>query len=189
MDIELKCTKCKKRFKLGKYRYNERIKKNSNYKPHCSISCAFPKYTDNVNKKHCAKCDKIKYKTEFNKDVRRKDKLTAYCIPCRKQQWLECIKRNPNLSSQVHKKRRWNRKIQLFNVLGQSICKFCGFSIWQALQFEHKNGKGAYDKIRFKNLDQFYKHYIENPLEAKNELQICCANCNWIKRFKNNEHR
>lgn len=92
------------------------------------------------------------------------------------------------MQSNVHKKRRWNRKLQLIKILGQSSCVYCEFSIFPALQFGHKNGNGHSDKIRFHNVDNFYKYYIEHPEEARAELEITCANCNWIKRFKDNEH-
>jgi hypothetical protein len=139
------------------------------------------------NTKYCVKCKDTKPLFEYYKDKGRKDGVTVYCIPCHAIAKKECIARNPQMQSNVHKKRRWNRKIELFKVLEQSCCTYCEFAIYPALQFEHKNGNGAQDKIRFKNLDQFYKHYINNPEEARRELQITCANCNWIKRYQNDE--
>lgn len=57
----------------------------------------------------------------------------------------------------------------------------------RCLQFEHKNGGGAlYYKIF--GYHAMLKYYIDHPDEAKRDLQIYCANCNWIKRIKNNEN-
>lgn len=137
--------------------------------------------------KKCPKCKDTKPTFEFYKNRARHDKLTVYCIPCHLLLRKEIISRHPEMQANVHKKRRWNRKIELFKVLGHSCCVYCEFAIYPALQFEHKNGNGAKDKIRFKNVDQFYKYYINNPDEAREQLQITCANCNWIKRYKNDE--
>ncbi len=138
--------------------------------------------------KYCPKCKDTKPIFEFYKNKARKDKLTVYCIPCHLIIAKETIARHPEMQSNVHKKRRWNRKMELFAVLDQTQCVYCEFAIYPALQFGHKNGNGANDKLRFKNNDQFYKHYITHPEEARAELEVTCANCNWIKRFKDNEH-
>lgn len=137
--------------------------------------------------KRCPKCEDTKPTFEFYKNKARYDGLTGYCIPCHNLASKETKKRHPQMQSNVHKKRRWNRKMQLFAVLEQTKCVYCEFAIYPALQFGHKNGNGAYDKTRFSNVDDFYKYYIAHPEEARKELEITCANCNWIKRFKDNE--
>ena len=189
MKVALECTGCRNKISLPGFKYRARIKKNPNYKPYCSYRCAFPTYTDDPTKKYCTDCKNIKSKTEFNVANGRYDKLTPYCIVCTSIRCKDYRERNPNKVAKNHKKRRWNRKIELFKILEQTKCTYCEFSVYAALQFEHKNGNGANDKLRFKNLDRFYKYYIEHPEEARKELQITCANCNWIKRFTYEEYR
>jgi len=61
----------------------------------------------------------------------------------------------------------------------------------RALQFDHINGGGCKEIQKFAvshGRVAWYKHYLNNPELAKKNLQILCANCNWIKRDKNKEH-
>jgi hypothetical protein len=80
-------------------------------------------------------------------------------------------------------------KLTLFNILG-GICKHCGFSDHRALQLDHINGNGAKSRREnglHKNRIQYYKFLINNPEYTLNEIQLLCANCNWVKRYDNNE--
>lgn len=69
-------------------------------------------------------------------------------------------------------------------------CKKCGFPDKRALQVDHINGGGGkefrlqepYAKAR----RTLYKKILE---DNTGKYQILCANCNWIKRFENNEMR
>jgi hypothetical protein len=65
-------------------------------------------------------------------------------------------------------------------------CK-CGFSDWRALQIDHINGGG---NQACKGVDKlcYYNALLKLPeAELHLEYQILCANCNWIKRYENNE--
>jgi len=66
-------------------------------------------------------------------------------------------------------------------------CVKCGFSDIRALQIDHKIGSCIKDRIKFKNDNLAHIYYLKNPIFALNNLQILCANCNWIKRSENNE--
>ena len=59
----------------------------------------------------------------------------------------------------------------------------------RALQFDHIDGFGNKDRARFPNVRIQYKYYLDHPDEAKQKLQVLCANCNWIKRFEKKENR
>lgn len=85
-------------------------------------------------------------------------------------------------------KNRWYKEIRkkLFEILGSSCVK-CGFSDIKALQIDHINGGGSQDRIKHGSRIYIYRFYVENPEKAKQELQILCANCNWIKRTENKE--
>ncbi len=65
-------------------------------------------------------------------------------------------------------------------------CVRCGFVDVRALQLDHVNGGGS----RFLgNGRSPYTHYgqILKDEDIKGKYQILCANCNWIKRYENNE--
>ena len=86
-----------------------------------------------------------------------------------------------------NKKSRDARKQQLFTILNGSKCYICGFDDSRALQIDHKNGDGKKDRIRFTNMGSVYSYYSKHPIEAREKLQILCANCNWIKKHDNKE--
>lgn len=63
-------------------------------------------------------------------------------------------------------------------------CFRCGFEDKRALQIDHVFSDGAKDRKRFKNPYQLYKIVLK---DKSNRYQLLCANCNWIKRYENNE--
>lgn len=61
-------------------------------------------------------------------------------------------------------------------------CVKCGFSDYRALQFDHVNGDGFKEgRLQFTSISKILKRV------ERGELQLLCANCNWIKRAENNE--
>lgn len=86
------------------------------------------------------------------------------------------------------------QKIKLFTILGGIKCSNpkClvpnGCADIRCLQFDHINGNGSKERIKFKNWQVMILNYINNPKKAKKDLQVLCANCNWIKRFENHEN-
>ncbi len=76
-----------------------------------------------------------------------------------------------------------NLRVKLFELLG-CICKNCGFSDKRALQFDHINGGGTKQRRELKSQTQVYRFYVKNPQLAKQQLQVLCANCNFIKEMK-----
>jgi hypothetical protein len=78
-------------------------------------------------------------------------------------------------------------RLELFKLLG-SKCSRCGIDDYRCLQIDHVNGGGkkeSREKSRFK----FLQYYTRHPEEAKQKLQLLCANCNWIKRHEDHESR
>lgn len=58
----------------------------------------------------------------------------------------------------------------------------------RCLQIDHIRGDGVEDRAKGnKGLTLFLK-IIKNPIKVKEEYQILCANCNWIKRVENLEY-
>lgn len=70
----------------------------------------------------------------------------------------------------------------LLNILGGAKCTECGFNGMAALQFDHIYNDGAKDRKRFNSHNSFLKYYVTHEDEAKEKLQVLCANCNWMKR-------
>jgi len=85
--------------------------------------------------------------------------------------------------------RRLSIKITLFSMFG-SKCKKCGFTDHRALQLDHIKGDGAkmrrYTTLQRSRL-RYYLWLLNNPEYTLNQIQLLCANCNWIKRYENDE--
>ena len=64
-------------------------------------------------------------------------------------------------------------------------CVRCGFDDPRTLQIDHINGGGHKDYRQHPSQYAFYKGIIERK---RTDVQILCANCNWIKRSENKEH-
>lgn len=64
----------------------------------------------------------------------------------------------------------------------------CNINDFRCIQVDHINGNGNQDKITFSNNKEMFRYYKNHPDIAKENLQPLCANCNWIKRHKNQEY-
>lgn len=78
-------------------------------------------------------------------------------------------------------------KKQVFDAMG-SKCVKCGFSDYRALQIDHVNGDGFSDKADGYNGKKRFVQALVSFINKEGKYQLMCANCNWIKRFENNEH-
>lgn len=135
----------------------------------------------------CSCCGENKPESCFSKQY------ALHCIDCYKKKRREYSRkcraegrwkynRNGNwYNSDKEKKRRKNNRLNAIAAYGGK-CVRCGFSDWRALQFDHINGdshepsKGA----------SFYSRVIRE--KDSHKYQLLCSNCNWIKRFEENEH-
>lgn len=88
-----------------------------------------------------------------------------------------------------HKEARHQRKLEVIKKLGGK-CVRCGFSDIRALQIDHINGNGRKELMSFKShRDALIRNILQlSANEMNTKYQLLCANCNWIKRFENNEH-
>lgn len=124
----------------------------------------------------CRICDVILTKDNTAEYLRkRKEKI---CIKCRNK-----------LSTKNRKKKLIQYYEKIFKILGTKCIK-CGFENPRALQVDHINRSGNYQRtVKFnKNLYKYYKYISElSAEELKNNYQVLCANCNWIKRHKYHE--
>lgn len=78
-------------------------------------------------------------------------------------------------------------RTRLIQLLGNS-CINCGFNDIRALQIDHING-GGNQESEMMGPYSMYTFYLNNIIFAHQRLQVLCANCNWIKKSINKEHR
>jgi len=62
----------------------------------------------------------------------------------------------------------------------------CVIEDYRILQIDHVDSGGT-KEIELKGNRVMYLYYLKHPEEAKQKLQILCANCNWMKRHRNKE--
>lgn len=90
-----------------------------------------------------------------------------------------------------YRKQQENTKLAVFSTLGHRCIK-CGFDDIRALQLDHIKGDGAEWRRNHehtaKSRRQYYNYLMQNPDYLLTNIQILCANCNWIKRHENNEN-
>ena len=77
----------------------------------------------------------------------------------------------------------WNIRKKVIDYLGGK-CKKCGYSSdWRALQIDHIKGGGSMEvSIRGRRI--VYREILSGE---RKDVQLLCANCNWLKRYDNNE--
>lgn len=66
-------------------------------------------------------------------------------------------------------------------------CVKCQFTNLVALQLDHIHGDGGKERQYFKSSSTMYSYYLNHLSEVKQQLQVLCANCNWIKKEQQNE--
>jgi len=81
------------------------------------------------------------------------------------------------------------KKLEIHNLLG-NVCLKCGFTDNRALQIDHINGGGYTERKSYPtNPKKYYSNILLSIKNNENKYQLLCANCNWIKRYENNETR
>ena len=79
----------------------------------------------------------------------------------------------------------WKYRNAIKQFLGGQ-CLRCGITDVRVLQVDHVNGDGwAERKVRFFGTNQ--KKAFEKIQREREKYQLLCSNCNWIKRFENQE--
>lgn len=105
------------------------------------------------------------YMREYNKTYYPKNRLEK----CRKQREIR------------------QKRLQFIVDFFGGKCVRCGFIDIRALQMDHTFGRNGGPKSG--NIDSRYAFVKNNPEKAKAMYQLLCANCNFIKREINGEHR
>ena len=136
--------------------------------------------------------EKIKARNkEYYREHREKISKQArdYYKNNRKKQLLnnkEWKKKNPENISRRSKLYNANARKELIELLGGK-CVRCGFDDPRALQVDHIDGGGCKAVKSIKGNKNYY--HLKKVREGSADYQLLCANCNWIKRYENNEVR
>jgi len=115
----------------------------------------------------------------MNKKERKKEYERLYYLKNKKEidiyrkDWLKNIKKQ--------------RRNEIIRLLGNK-CIICGYK-GLALQIDHINGGGRREFLKCsKRPARYYKKILESIKRNEGKYQLLCANCNWEKRYKNNEY-
>lgn len=80
-------------------------------------------------------------------------------------------------------------RLNILKRLGNKCIK-CGITDFRVLQIDHINGGGVKEIKLYQRQSVYYKNLLKlSEYELKVKYQLLCANCNWIKRYENNEYR
>lgn len=99
--------------------------------------------------------------------------------------------RNKDKLVTTRKNRRQEWRMELLALFGNK-CNRCGFSDRRALQIDHINGGGTKENrsMHGTQRSRYFLIQAEEDIETfLSKYQLLCANCNWIKRYENNEVR
>lgn len=120
--------------------------------------------------------------TNFRKNIKVLDLDKLYRMP-KYSSFEEARKKDLELRREYQTRPR----LELIKLL-DSRCKKCGFNDIRALQIDFINGGHMrIKKERFKNDSTAMWRFYLNNIENRKEIQLLCANCNWIKRYENGE--
>lgn len=93
------------------------------------------------------------------------------------------------------KRRKYKDKHRetIVEILGGNKCSCKGINCWhegecivndrRCIQIDHINDDGHKERRSVTDYRQVYVKYSNNPEMVKQNLQLLCANCNWVKRF------
>lgn len=185
--VRVKCVVC------GKFK--RKVRKKQKY---CGAIC---RERDRGSEKSCKFCNKIfkgKKDSKFCSMVcaakQRIPDVIARNISRRKYLPVEGMTRQQvfrNNNPDQYKKdlmRDVIKRHKLVNALGGK-CVRCSYDQdIRALQVDHINADGHLDRKK-KGRAKIYRYWINNLDEARENLQILCANCNKIKQIENCEFK
>ena len=114
----------------------------------------------------------------------------------RQKRWRENnpekVKAYSTTQNQKGKERRLVNKKTVMTHYGNGNCACvkCGESRLACLSIDHIHGNGAEDRrnlgMKNQSSERFYSYLIR--MDFPSGYQTLCMNCQWVKRFENNEH-
>ena len=139
-----------------------------NWKRFCSRKCGYEYWLNERRGKRKS------YLRNYSK-LYRADPIKRVVLRKQQREWVK-----KNLGELRH---------AIFDKYGEK-CKRCGFDDYRALQIDHVNGGGnkefkrKYQQGHSRSRKNLYKAVLADETR---KYQILCANCNWIKKYENNE--
>ena len=89
-------------------------------------------------------------------------------------------------STRARARFKWNSlRKEALEALGGK-CTWCGFDDWRALQIDHIDGRKGQKRLNGAGQRVLLHEIIDGFVHG---LQLLCANCNWIKRYEEDETR
>jgi len=180
------CIICGDLLITGQNRYSSPAKK---YKTHCKTcgKAARPKHY-RLKPYYCVECGDLLVKgvNRFSQNSKNYKTLCKNCYKKPTPLTKEEKRIRHNLWIRTYKTKI---RLSVIQKLG-AVCINCDFSDARALQIDHIKGGGLKERRKNGYLDRFkyYKMLDNLPLdELRQNYQILCANCNWIKRATNKE--
>jgi len=156
--------------------------------------------------KVCPRCKKSLPLSIFYRS--KNGKYDCWCKNCRLEYGREWRYKNPEYhknhnkmwrrinikrARETHTKWRNNLRLKILNYIsgGNPRCNFCGFSDIRILQIDHINGGGRQKIKRIGgNRSTIYNTILRmSPAKVKEEYQILCPNCNWMKKLESEKER
>lgn len=95
---------------------------------------------------------------------------------------LRWAKTHPEEAARLQREFQRKLRLKAIEKLG-SKCTQCGESDIRCLQFDHINGGGTKEHLE-NNRNKFLRSIINGE---RLDIQWLCANCNWKKKWNNNE--
>jgi hypothetical protein len=97
-------------------------------------------------------------------------------------------------SAKLSTKRNKKIRAEIFALLGGRCSNpKClvpnGCSDSRCLQIDHIHGGGNKRRKNNHSNNVYYKRILNEIKAGSKDYQLLCANCNWIKRYENNENR
>ena len=130
-----------------------------------------------------------KYQKKFREDPKNKEIHKKYMSDYAKNEKRIAYRKNYRLNRKDYEREaRQKIKKTVFDAMGGKCVK-CGFTDYRAIQIDHINGDGAADKRSGNtNGNGYLIRVLDSFIKREGRYQLLCSNCNWIKRFENNEH-
>ncbi len=116
---------------------------------------------------------------DYHRQYRMKNKER---IKLSKRKYYETHKEYTCFISRIQ---RTKTRDSIFKILGYRCVK-CGNTDIRCLQFDHIKGNGNKKRGNYKG--SAYYPVLLKLQNLKEEMQVLCANCNWIKRNENHEY-
>jgi hypothetical protein len=132
----------------------------------------------NYRKSCCKVCDNVR------RGKHQKDNRAYYDV--KQKEWRDNnLERNREIVGKAANRHYARVRQEAVEIVGKGViaCIQCGFDDIRAIQIDHINGGGLKDFKNSTSSTEYYKNMLIHP----EKYQLLCANCNWIKRYTNNE--